>query len=86
MNDRNNGCDEVQTEVAPGVYRPSQPLRPTGRTRRFIERRCRHHYHARGFIEWFCCNCGKEHDGYPEDGYDRSLVARVARWFTGEDT
>jgi hypothetical protein len=36
-------------------------------------RECRlkggHWWHPEGMIDWFCCYCGKQTDGFPKDGH-----------------
>jgi hypothetical protein len=58
----------------PGVWFPMQPDQP----QRFLDRlqarlACRrrdgHFWHpADAMIAWYCCNCGTERDGMPQDG------------------
>jgi hypothetical protein len=58
----------------PGVWFPSRPILDVGWWARWkIRRRCRrnggHWWHpADPMIAWFCCRCGKERDGSPQDG------------------
>lgn len=62
--------------VAPsgsGVWFPARPERLGWWSQRRHERACRrlggHWWHpADAMITWFCCLCGKETDGMPQDG------------------
>lgn len=64
----------TMAEVAAGVWEVSQPIRPTGllgwRIRRACRRRGGHWWHPTpgSLIDWFCCQCGQECDGWPKDG------------------
>lgn len=52
---------------------PAKPLQASGWLGRKMRRACRrrggHWWHpADAMIGWFCCQCGAETDGMPEDG------------------
>jgi hypothetical protein len=65
---------EVMTEVAPGIWNVSAPIRPTGfagwKARHACRKRGGHWWHPSPgtLVDWFCCQCGAERDGWPEDG------------------
>lgn len=70
-----NACDSVKAEAFPGgPYVAVAPLRASWRVQRRLERACSHHWHpADPMIRWFCCNCGADRDGMPQDGRDRRI-------------
>lgn len=52
---------------------PVKPLRASwGLLRWRVERACKrdggHWWHPEGMIDWYCCQCGAERDGMPQDG------------------
>jgi hypothetical protein len=63
----------VQSCSPGGIYEIAKPLRGGLWVQRAAEKRCRknggHWWHPdSGMIDWFCCSCGAERDGMPEDG------------------
>jgi hypothetical protein len=58
----------------PGVWFPARPAREARwwdqwRLERACKRNGGHWWHpADPMIEWFCCRCGKDRDGTPQDG------------------
>ena len=57
----------VQASKDGGPWRVAKPVRgPLD-----VRWRCAHHWHAADeMIAWFCCRCGDERDGMPQDGRD----------------
>jgi hypothetical protein len=57
-----------------GVWFPARPMREASwldqwRKQRACKRNGGHWWHpADPMIEWFCCRCGKDRDGTPQDG------------------
>lgn len=57
-------------------FGPSKPAKGSWWVQWKRERACHkqggHWWHPDdGMIDWFCCQCGKETDGMPEDGSSR---------------
>lgn len=59
----------VGRESAVGVWEPARPERDS--VRPWVrERACRirtgHCYHPEGLVDWWCCMCGRDEQGMPE--------------------
>lgn len=77
-------CPPVATETHPehtvverigGVTFPAKPVRMSGwrgvKQRRACHKAGGHWWHPEGMIDWYCCRCGAETSGMPDDGSRR---------------
>jgi hypothetical protein len=61
-----------------GHRRPAKPLRGSWLVQAQAERNCMenggHWWHpeVEGLIDWYCCRCGAEDEGMPQDGTGNS--------------